>query len=205
RPNGIAARMLTMIEAATRRAADWKGTFDVSVPAQRLATARLPDGPRYVGLAPGSREVRKNRPLDRYMVLATALADKGYTPACLIGPQARAWLATLREGVPQALFPEAEPVDPALGVGRLEFAIALGRRLAATVANDSGIGHLMAAIGTPLVSLFGPSDAVRWAPFGERVVIVRAQDHGGEAMEAIPVEPVSDAVESLIKLPVGKS
>src|SRR6185503_10689283 len=98
------------------------------------------------------------------------------------------------------LFPEAEPVDPALGVGRLEFAVALGRRLTATVANDSGIGHLMAAIGTPLVSLFGPSDAARWAPFGERVVIVRAQDFGGDTMEAIPVAAVSEAVDRLLSL-----
>jgi ADP-heptose:LPS heptosyltransferase len=201
RPQGIAARMLTMIEAATGRAADWRGTFDVSAAAQRLAAERLPDGPRYVGLAPGSREVRKNWPLDRYMALATALAGKGYAPAFLIGPQEREWLATLRAGVPQALFPEAEPVDPALGIGRLEFAIALGRRLAAVVANDSGIGHLMAAIGTPLVSLFGPSDAARWAPFGERVVIVRAQDFGGDTMEAIPVGAVSSAVDALLQSP----
>lgn len=198
RPKGIAARMLTMVEAATGRAADWTGTFEVSAAAQRLAAERLPDGPRYVGLAPGSREVRKNWPLDRYMALAMALAAKGYTPAFLIGPQEREWLATLREGVPQALFPEAEPVDPALGVGRLEFAIAIGRRLTATVANDSGIGHLMAAIGTPLLSLFGPSDAARWAPFGERCIIVRAQDFGGETMEAIPVDAVSDAVDRLL-------
>jgi ADP-heptose:LPS heptosyltransferase len=40
RPNGIAARMLTMVEAATGRAADWKGTFDVSAAAQRLAAER---------------------------------------------------------------------------------------------------------------------------------------------------------------------
>jgi ADP-heptose:LPS heptosyltransferase len=202
RPLNIAERTLTMIEAATGRAADWRGTFDVSEAAQRLAAQRLPDGAHYVGLAPGSREVRKNWPLDRYMALATALVSRGYSPAFLIGPQEREWLATLRAGVPQALFPEAEPVDPALGIGRLEFAIALGRRLTATVANDSGIGHLMAAIGTPLVSLFGPSDAGRWAPFGERVVIVRAQEFGGETMETIPVESVSGAVKKLLGAPI---
>ncbi|MPZ39971.1 MAG: lipopolysaccharide heptosyltransferase family protein, partial [Rhizobiales bacterium] len=127
-----------------------------------------------------------------------ALAGKGYAPVFLIGPQEREWLATLRAAVPQALFPEAEPVDPALGISRLEFAIALGRRLTAVVANDSGVGHLMAAIGTPLVSLFGPSDAARWAPFGERVVIVRAQDFGGAAMESIPVDAVNTAVDRLL-------
>ena len=201
RPTGVAARALTMVEAATGRAADWKGTFDVSAAAQRLAAERLPPGPRYVGLAPGSREVRKNWPLDQFIALATALAAKGTVPAFLIGPQERDWLATLRAAVPQALFPEAEPVDPALGMARLEFAIALGRRLTATVANDSGVGHLMAAIATPLVSLFGPSDAARWAPFGERCVIVRAQDFGGETMEAIPVEAVSSAVDKLLEGP----
>jgi ADP-heptose:LPS heptosyltransferase len=198
RPNGVAARMLTMVEAATGRAADWKGTFEVSAAARGLAAERLPDGPRYVGLAPGSREVRKNWPLERYAALAITLAAAGYAPAFLIGPQERAWLDTLRAVVPQALFPEAEPVDPALGIGRLEFAIALGRRLTAVVANDSGVGHLMAAIGTPLVSLFGPSDAKRWAPFGEHVIIVRAQAFGGETMESIPVEAVSGAIDRLL-------
>ncbi len=199
RPIGVAERMLTMIEAATGRAADWKGTFEVSQAAQRLAAERLPSGPRYVGFAPGSREVRKNWPLDRFIAAASALAAKGYAPVFLIGPQERDWLATLRTAVPQALFPEAEPVDPSLGVSRLEFAIALGRRLSAVVANDSGVGHLTAAIATPLVSLFGPSDAKRWAPFGERVIIIRAQEFGGDTMEAIPVNAVSGAVERLLK------
>lgn len=198
RPTGVAERMLTMIEAATGRAADWKGTLDVSPAAQTLAAERLPPGPRYLGFAPGSREARKNWPLDRYIAAATALAAKGYTPVFLIGPQERDWLVMLRNAVPQALFPEADPVDPALGIGRLEFAIALGRRLTAVIANDNGVGHLMATLGTPLVSLFGPSDAKRWAPFGDSVIVVRAQEFGGDTMEAIPVEAVSGAVERLL-------
>jgi ADP-heptose:LPS heptosyltransferase len=59
RPRGVAERMLAMAEAAIGGAADWKGTFEVSAAARQLATERLPPGPRYVGLAPGSREVRK--------------------------------------------------------------------------------------------------------------------------------------------------
>ncbi len=200
RPRGVAERMLAMVEAASGRPADWRGTFEVSQAAQQLAAARLPDGVRYVGLAPGSREVRKNWPLERFiaLALAPALTATGCVPVFLIGPQEKEWLARLRAEVPQALFPEAEPVDPALRVARLEFAIALGRRLAATVANDSGVGHLMAAIGTPLVSLFGPSDARRWAPFGERCVIVRAQEFGGDTMEAIPVDAVGKAVARVL-------
>src|SRR5262249_11150373 len=56
RPKGIAERMLTMIEAATGRTAHWQGTLDIRAAAQRIAAERLPEGPRYLGLAPGSRE-----------------------------------------------------------------------------------------------------------------------------------------------------
>jgi len=40
------------------------------------------------------------------------------------------------------------------------------------IGNDSGITHLAAAVGTPVVALFGPTDPRRWAPRGDRVRIV---------------------------------
>jgi ADP-heptose:LPS heptosyltransferase len=198
RPRGVAQRMLTLIEMATGRPADWRGSMHVSRPAADAAAARLPAGPRYVGLAPGSREGRKNWPLGSFVALARALEARGHTPVMLIGPQEREALAVFRAGVPNALFPEAEPLDPALGVKRLEFAVALAHRLAAAIANDSGIGHLLGAVGTPLVSLFGPSDPLRWAPFTERGVVVRAQEFGGTEMSAIPVDAALRAAERVL-------
>ena len=195
RPRGVAARMLSLAEAAIRGPADWEGRFDIAAAARELAAERLPDGPTYVGLAPGSREPRKNWPGERFVALAQALAANGRTPVFLIGPQERELLASLRAAVPTARFPEAEPVDPALGLARLELAIAIGERLSAAVANDSGIGHLLAAIGTPLVTLFGPTDVRRWAPFTRRGVIIEARIFGATTMEAIPVEAVLTAVE----------
>ena len=121
-------------------------------------------------------------------------------PVFLIGPQERELLERLRAAVPSALFPEATPPDPALDLARLEFAVALCHRLSAAVANDSGIGHLLGAVGTPLVSLFGPTDAARWAPFTSAGIVLRAQEFGGEAMDAIPVEPVLRALQ---RLPAG--
>ena len=67
--------------------------------------------------------------------------------------------------------------------------------------NDSGAGHLLAASGAPLVSLFGPSDPARWAPLAEPLRIVRAQRFGGTTMASIPVSAVVDAVEDLLGLP----
>jgi ADP-heptose:LPS heptosyltransferase len=198
RPDGIAERMLSLADAALGKPGDWQGTLEVSPAARALAEQRLPDGPRYIGLAIGSREVRKNWPIEKYIALAQALEAGGHTPAFLIGPQERALLEKLRAAVPSALFPEATPPDPALGLYRLEFAIAICHRLSAAVANDSGIGHLLGAIGTPLVTLFGPTDAARWAPFTKAGIIVRSQEFGGDTMDAIPVEPVLRAVDRVI-------
>lgn len=36
------------------------------------------------------------------------------------------------------------------------------------LSNDTGIMHVAAAVGVPVLSLFGPTDAQQWAPLGER-------------------------------------
>jgi ADP-heptose:LPS heptosyltransferase len=198
RPLGIGERVLTMAEAAAGGSVEWQGTFSVSMAAQQLAAERLPAGPRYVGLAPGSRETRKNWPRHSFITLARLLVEREVVPVFLIGPQERSLVSELREAVPAARIPEAHPPDPHLGIGQLEFGIAVCRRLAAAVANDSGIGHLLGSIGTPLVSLFGPTDASRWAPLTSHGITVRAQDFGSLTMETIPVDAVFAAVERLL-------
>ena len=62
------------------------------------------------------------------------------------------------------------------------------------VANDAGMGHLLAAADCPLVSLFGPTSAAKFAPFADRLTLIEAQAFGSEDMAAIPIEAVSSAV-----------
>jgi heptosyltransferase-2 len=47
------------------------------------------------------------------------------------------------------------------------------RRAARVVANDTGPGHLAAAVGAPVVSVLGPTVPEQWAPWGPTVQIVR--------------------------------
>jgi heptosyltransferase III len=49
------------------------------------------------------------------------------------------------------------------------------------IGNDSGITHLAAAVGTPVLALFGPTDPAVWAPRGAHVRVARwtCSLHGG--------------------------
>jgi len=46
---------------------------------------------------------------------------------------------------------------------------ALLKRCMVYVGNDSGVTHMAAAVGTPVVALFGPTDPKVWGPQGRRV------------------------------------
>ena len=45
------------------------------------------------------------------------------------------------------------------------------------IGNDSGITHLAAAVGTPVLALFGPTDPEVWAPRGQHVRVGRWSDN----------------------------
>ena len=44
------------------------------------------------------------------------------------------------------------------------------------IGNDSGIAHLTAAVDTPVVALFGPTDPRVWAPRGRDVRVVQGTE-----------------------------
>ena len=50
----------------------------------------------------------------------------------------------------------------------------LYRRCAVVITNDSGPMHIAAAVGTPVVAIFGPTDPALTGPYGEKHVVLRA-------------------------------
>lgn len=60
-------------------------------------------------------------------------------------------------------------------------------RASLVISNDTGIMHVAAAAGTPVLSLFGPTDPHQWAPIGDMHRFIRGNDG---TMESITVEQV---------------
>lgn len=157
------------------------------------AAALLPAGPVYVGLVPGAGGASKRWPLANYVAVAEACAARGRVPVFFLGPDERDFIGDLRAAVPAARFPEYAPGGESLGGPLLT--IALATRLAAGVANDAGGGHLLAAGGRPLVSLFGHTDPEKFKPPYAARTAICARDYGGPEMTRIPVDAVLAAVE----------
>lgn len=117
-----------------------------------------PNGRTEIILHPGSGSRRKNRPLSFFRSIAEIAIDGGWSPVLLFGPADRKihrqWECAPVPGVSTAL--PSSIVDLA---DRLEAA-------AGFVGNDSGPAHLAAYLGIPTLTLFGPSDPVRWRSTG---------------------------------------
>jgi len=59
------------------------------------------------------------------------------------------------------------------------------------IGNDSGITHLAAAVGTPTIVLFGPTDPAIWAPRGSRVLHPMNEIEPADVLAA--VERITDS------------
>ncbi len=123
----------------------------------------LPGPGPWLAVAPGSGHPKKNWPLAHYYEAARALAwEHQLSVVWLAGPAEAALLPYLK-GLAAAqdhLVLAGEPLSWVAAVLR-------GCRL--YLGNDSGLTHLAAAAGAPVLALYGPTDPRVWAPAGYSV------------------------------------
>lgn len=119
---------------------------------------------------PFSGGAKKNWPLDRFRAVAARL------------PWPVQW--------------SAGPEEHRAEARRFATLDELARSLASAslyIGNDSGITHLAAATGTPVIALFGASNPRVWAPRGAQVRVIAA-----ESLEAIAVDTVTKEAHRLL-------
>jgi ADP-heptose:LPS heptosyltransferase len=145
-------------------------------------------GRRPIVIHPGSGSRTKNWPVDRFVALAAALAAEGPI-VWVVGPveeESGIVAATAAAAIPGATSWRELPLED------------LARHLAGArlfVGNDSGVAHLAAAVGCPVVVLFGASDPLVWAPRGKSVTVV---GDGTGGMAAIGIDVVARAVQGAL-------
>jgi len=126
-----------------------------------------------IGLAPlaivnpGAGWGAKCWPVESYGAVSRALADRGMSVMVNYGPTEESMAHAVRKASDEI----ARPVE--CSVSQL---IALTRRASLFVGGDTGPMHLAAALGVPVVALFGPTQPERNGPYATRSVVLRSPD-----------------------------
>jgi ADP-heptose:LPS heptosyltransferase len=116
-------------------------------------------------------------------------------------------------------------LEPCLGKSVVSFAgkaslpetIGILREAAAVISVNTGIVHLAAAVETPVISLNGPTDSVRWGPIGPNSISIDAEGpdcgylnlgfeyrgHREDCMSTIRPERVLEALRRVLTPPAA--
>lgn len=121
-----------------------------------------------VGVHPGASTSDKRYPEDRYGRAASEVCDEVGEGAARVIVFGGSRDSARVEAVIAAARGSAVRAD-ALPLRRM---MALMAQVDVMLVNDSGPMHIAAALGVPLVAVFGPSDHVRWMPRAETAILV---------------------------------
>ncbi len=173
---------------------------------QRAEARRILDGVRrpFALLCPGANKPAKRWPAERFAAAAEILAHRhGLSVVATGSPAERPIVAAVKAA---SGAPVVDLADRGVGLGTLKGVIAEARIV---ITNDTGPRHVAAGLGTPVVSLFGPTDP-RWTSIDfplEKVLTAEpflpekltADDHAARcAIERITVADVLAATAQLL-------
>jgi heptosyltransferase-3 len=174
-----------------------------------LARHRL-DARGFIHVHPGSRWLFKCWPAERTAALLDRIVADGYAVVVTGADDTRerALVASIAAAIKPAT--REHTVDLTAQLTLPELAV-ITSRARAFVGVDSAPMHIAAAMGTPVVALFGPSGELQWGPWGVRARVVASNAHpcrpcgldgcgGGKVSDCLTTLPVARVHEELRSL-----
>jgi lipopolysaccharide heptosyltransferase I len=145
----------------------------VSLREIQAANARLADAaghfvPRFIAVVIAARWPTKQWAPERFAALLDRLHAENAPPCVLLGAPDEREVAARVSAATDA------PLINLVGQTSLRELTALLDRSERVITNDSGPMHLAAALGKPIVALFGPTDPQRCGPYGAPARVVRS-------------------------------
>ncbi len=161
--------------------------------AEKLTLLGLEPG-RFIHVHPASRWFFKCWSVERMAALLVVLQDAGHQIVLTAAPSAdERWMIDAI----QVRLPK--PVPSLSGELNLKELAALTQSARLFVGVDSAPMHIAAAVGTPVVALFGPSGDKQWGPWGARHRVVASAHHTCRpcGLDGCGGGKVSDCLETL--------
>lgn len=143
---------------------------------------------RVVAICPVAARPEKTWPIDRFIALSQALLESKHANHSLLfvgSDEDRPVIEEIQSRLPRG------KVLSLIGEADLLLVGAALSQAALTIANDSGLAHLAAALNCPTIALFGPTRDDLYRPWGQHVRVVCAPG----SIETRPISAISvDAV-----------
>jgi ADP-heptose:LPS heptosyltransferase len=141
---------------------------EIEAEAERLMAGDTP----ILAIAPAANWVGKTWPAERFAMVARVLLGEGGALAggrllILGGPDDQSAAAPVKAAVPKTRYIDL------VGKADLLTGFACLKRCRLFIGADSGLMHMAAAAGAPVLGLFGPSDEARYHPWGPNGRTVR--------------------------------
>ena len=161
-------------------------------------SARLLPGKNYIGfsLTQGNVYRKKEWPLNKIIKLSEELLKNNKIPVFFIEKKYQELKNKIKNSIPSALFPEHETSldSPAL-------VTCLGTRLDLAITIDNGIMHMLSLSKVPIISLFGPTEAKKFAPqYKNSKVLDSKKIYNSKDVSDINVEDVLTAAKNQLNL-----
>lgn len=174
---------------------------------ERIVQARkIPHDRPWVAFHVTAREFPKRWPAERFASAADLLVrERGATPL-FIGSKGE------REEVGRVIARMRTAAHNLAGETDLLDLAALLSRVDLLICNDSGPMHLSAAVGTPVVAIFGPTDPRKVGPYGKGHQVFKSGVNcspcsrsrcvqQGACLAAISSQEIADAALSMLDIP----
>lgn len=137
---------------------------------QRLGEKNIVD---FAILNPGAGWGAKRWPAERYGEVACKLAKAGLRTIFNYGPGEQELALAAQYASTRCKTGPAEVTGAEIMTCTITELIGLTRRASLFIGGDTGPLHLAAALGVPVVAIYGPTDPARNGPYGTRSIVLR--------------------------------
>lgn len=164
----------------------------------RLTTDFLKNSKKKVAICPGASNTWKRWPIENFINISQYLSSLNYLPVFFLGPNERNFHDLLKKSVPNAFFPlQNKKITKLNPLHTISFA----RHCSFGISNDTGCGHLLATANIDMITLFGPTNYIKFAPYliNKKNIIISAANFSKEnKIDNIPIQSVHNAIKELI-------
>jgi heptosyltransferase III len=143
-------------------------------------------GSKLLGLGPGANSKKKVWPAERYVLLVERLSDQFDAIIIFGSNRDRAYADYIHSHIHMPCINLCEKTT-------LLQAAAVQAHIELYIGNDSGLGHMAAAMGKPTMTIFGPGEPERYRPWIKGGMLAIGRNHD---IDNVMVDDVVRALEN---------